>query len=263
MAKFLTLCSSSSGNCTYIGTENGAILIDAGESCKQLCLALSRYNINPETINGIFVTHEHSDHTKAVRVFARKYDIDVYATHGTMNEMLSKGLLDENNRLNYIDDNGVQIDDLFIKKFKTSHDTAEPCGYTVEIDDDTKIGICTDTGFVTDDAKNAIRGSDLVLLESNHDVYMLRHGIYPPHLQNRILSNFGHLSNDACAETAKQLVSSGTSKLILGHLSEHNNTPRLAYETTMNALQNMGAVPGKDFNLEVASPLLSEHMVIL
>lgn len=263
MAKFCTLCSSSSGNCTYIGTAQGGILIDAGESCKQICLGLEYHRIDPRTIKCIFVTHEHSDHVKGIRVFASKYGVDVYATRGTTAQMIDKNIVNDSVNYMYFPAGGVRVGNMLVENFRTSHDSAESCGYTVNIDGETKIAICTDTGIITDEILDAISGSDLCLIESNHDEYMLRHGPYPYVLQQRILSDRGHLSNKICAQTCVKLLQGGTTHFILGHLSEHNNKPQLAYETTMTALTRAGAEPGVDFTLDVAPVHLCERSVIL
>ncbi len=262
MARFCTLCSSSSGNSSYIGTGNGGILIDAGTNAKQLTLALESISVSPESIHGIFITHEHSDHIGALRVFASRYHIPVFATKGTLNAMEKGGHLKGDFSADVIS-GGVEINGMEIKSFRTSHDSAESCGYTVTLPDETKISVCTDTGIITQDIMDNVTGSDLILLESNHDKKMLNDGPYPYYLKQRILSNHGHLSNEACAEAACHFVNTGTTRLILGHLSRDNNTASAALAETSLALGKMGAVEGIDYVLSVAPVGTGERVVIL
>lgn len=263
MARFCTLCSSSSGNSSYIGTGNGGILIDAGTNAKQLTLALESISVSPETIHGIFITHEHTDHIGALRVFASRYHIPVYSTKGTLGAMDKGGHLKGDFSAEVINSDGVEINGMFVKSFRTSHDSAESCGYTVLLPDETKISVCTDTGIITQDIIDNVTGSDLILLESNHDKKMLNDGPYPYYLKQRILSNQGHLSNEACAEAACHFVNTGTTRLILGHLSRDNNTASAALAETSLALGRMGAVEGIDYMLSVAPVGTGERVVIL
>lgn len=263
MARFCTLCSSSSGNSSYIGTGNGGILIDAGTNAKQLTLALESISVSPETIHGIFITHEHTDHIGALRVFASRYHIPVYSTKGTLGAMDKSGHLKGDFSAEVINSDGVEINGMFVKSFRTSHDSAESCGYTVLLPDETKISVCTDTGIITQDIIDNVTGSDLILLESNHDKKMLNDGPYPYYLKQRILSNQGHLSNEACAEAACHFVNTGTTRLILGHLSRDNNTASAALAETSLALGRMGAVEGVDYMLSVAPVGTGERVVIL
>lgn len=263
MARFCTLCSSSSGNSSYIGTGNGGILIDAGTNAKQLTLALESISVSPETIHGIFITHEHTDHIGALRVFASRYHIPVYSTKGTLGAMDKSGHLKGDFSAEVINSDGVEINGMFVKSFRTSHDSAESCGYTVLLPDETKISVCTDTGIITQDIIDNVTGSDLILLESNHDKKMLNDGPYPYYLKQRILSKQGHLSNEACAEAACHFVNTGTTRLILGHLSRDNNTASAALAETSLALGKMGAVEGIDYMLSVAPVGTGERVVIL
>ena len=263
MARFCTLCSSSSGNSSYIGTGNGGILIDAGTNAKQLTLALESISVSPETIHGIFITHEHTDHIGALRVFASRYHIPVFATKGTLGAMDKSGHLKGDFSAEVINPDGVEVNGMFVKSFRTSHDSAESCGYTVLLPDETKISVCTDTGIITQDIIDNVTGSDLILLESNHDKKMLNDGPYPYYLKQRILSKQGHLSNEACAEAACHFVNTGTTRLILGHLSRDNNTASAALAETSLALGRMGAVEGIDYMLSVAPVGTGERVVIL
>lgn len=261
MAKFLSLFSGSSGNSTYIGDGESGILIDAGRTAKQLAEALSAREIDPAGIGALFITHEHVDHGQGIRVFASKYNVPVYATEGTIKGLWQKGYVNEKTELHVIEQE-VQIGSLTVSSFATSHDTYEPCGYTVRTGDERKATVCTDTGILTDESKQALAGSDLVLLESNHELNMLLHGPYPYPLKMRVSGAKGHLSNDDCARELVKLVESGTTRLFLGHLSRENNTPELAEQTALSAMQIAGMREGFDFTLGVCPPANTKKAVI-
>lgn len=259
MVNFCPLFSSSKGNSIYIGTENAGILIDTGRSCKQIETALKNIGVAPQSIEAVFVTHEHTDHVSGLRVFAGKYKSKVYATNGTLCALDDSGILNGKFDAFCMNSERVSVGDFCVSSFRTSHDAAESCGYTIECRDGKRLAIATDLGLMTDTVLDAVRGCDTVLLESNHDVRTLENNPqYPYSLKRRILGERGHLSNDACAETAQDLVKSGTKHLFLGHLSEQNNLPHLAYEVTTSALCEMGARKDEDFTLRVAKPVWDE-----
>ena len=251
MAKFCPLFSSSSGNATYIGSGESAIIIDVGVSARRLEKALYNIGVEPSSLDAVFITHEHADHKYGLRVFASRYGIKVYGTEGTLSALEDDGDL-VNCRYDVIPDEGVEAGSLLVKPFRTSHDSAESCGYTVDTPDGRKLSVCTDLGYVSDTVSEAISGSDLILLESNHDVRMLENGPYPYHLKQRIKGKRGHLSNECCADEAQKLLQSGTTRIVLGHLSEKNNIPQLAYQTTFNGLNSTGAKADSDYILKVA-----------
>ena len=255
MAAFCSLYSSSSGNCTYIGTSSGGILIDAGVSAKRITQALADIGVEPSGIRAIFVTHEHSDHINGIRVFASRNHIGVYASEGTLIGMDRCGVFTSPVDAYIVPGSGMEYGGMFVRPFRISHDANEPTGYTVVTEDGKRIAVATDTGTVTDETREALSGCDLVLLESNHDLNMLKMGPYPYMLKERILSDRGHLSNDSCAEFSRELVSGGTSRLVLGHLSKENNIPSLAFETTRYALGEAGCELNRDYLLTVAGDL--------
>lgn len=252
MARFCSLFSSSSGNCTYIGSSQGGILIDVGVSAKKTADALKEIGVDPSSIAAVFVTHEHADHINGVRVFAERHGIKVYSSEGTLKGMEQAGVITAKVKADVIPKNGMEAGGMFIRPFRTPHDSLESTGYTVVTPDGKRLAVATDIGKITDTIMDAIYGCDLVLLESNHDVGMLKNGPYPFFLKERILSNHGHLSNESCAETAVKLMESGTTRFVLGHLSKENNIPALAYETTRAAMRMAGATENVDYLLSVA-----------
>lgn len=254
MSRFSPLFSSSSGNSMFFGCGKGGILIDCGVTAKRLTQALEKIDVSPEFIKGIFITHEHSDHVKGLRVFASRHKIPVYATGGTIAALESSGIINGNFPVNVMDEKGVEAAGMEINFFHTSHDSAESCGYTLKLPDGRKAAVCTDLGVMTPQVEQSITGSDLIVIESNHDVTMLQNGPYPYILKRRILSDRGHLSNDVCSETVTRLIESGTTRFILGHLSKENNFPDLAFQTTACALAEKGAQIGRDCIVKVASP---------
>ncbi|MDR3345040.1 MAG: MBL fold metallo-hydrolase [Oscillospiraceae bacterium] len=252
MVEFCPLFSSSSGNCVYIGGEGGGVLVDAGVSAKQAELALWDIGVDAESIRAVFVTHEHSDHVRGLRVFAKRHKLPVWATAGTLAALEEAGIADGSFECRVVPPGGAEAAGFLFETFRTSHDVRESCGYRITLPDGRGAAIATDLGLVTPEVLGALTGCELVMLESNHDVEMLRSGAYPYWLKQRILSDEGHLSNEVCAQTAARLVRSGVSQLILGHLSKENNHPDLAYEHTNAALLAIGARVGTDCALSVA-----------
>lgn len=252
MAKFCSLFSSSDGNCTYIGCSQGGILIDVGVSAKRTELALADIGVAPSSLAAIFVTHEHSDHIKGIRVFAERYGIKVYSSPGTLAGMEELGAVTAKTKTDIIPESGIEAGGMFVRAFRTPHDSRESTGYSIVTSDGKRISVATDIGMITENIMNSVYGSDLVLLESNHDVGMLQNGPYPYFLKQRILSDYGHLSNENCAKTAVKLMESGTTRFVLGHLSKENNMPSLAFETTRSAMTMAGAKENIDYLLSVA-----------
>lgn len=251
MARFCTLCSSSSGNCTYVGTAECGVLIDCGMSNKRLLQALDEVGLSPDSIKALFITHEHDDHIAGIRVFASKRNIPVYATGGTLSGMLGKGVIDGSFQCEKMPEEGVRIEDMYITKFSTFHDSKESCGYKIELPDRT-VGICTDTGKISGEILRELEDCDLVLIESNYDETLLDFGSYTLALKARIRSELGHLSNPDCANAVRELYESGVRRFVLGHLSRENNTPDRAFSCTNSILKRTGAERNRDYMLEVA-----------
>lgn len=261
--KFCPLFSSSGGNSVYIGSGDDSILIDIGMSCKQTEQALWNIGADADSVRNIFITHEHSDHIKGIKVFTKKHKARLHMTAGTYEALTKTDALDNAAECCILSPDGIEIGNMHIKAFSTSHDAAESCGYTIELSNGRKVSVATDLGVMTDTVFDAISGSDLVMLESNHDINMLQCGGYPYILKRRILGIKGHLSNDACAETVTRLLNTGTTRFFLGHLSRENNLPQLAYQTSAAALTMSGATEGADYLLRVAKPVWDEKAMIL
>ena len=252
MIDIITLFSSSSGNCTLISGNGTKILIDIGVSVSRVCSALSGLDFSPDLIDAIFITHEHTDHTSGLRLFMKKYRAHLYANSPTMSKILSSLDIDGEKIHTVTENEHYTVGNLTITPFHTPHDSVSSVGYIVE-SDGKKYGIATDTGTVTKEMLVALSGCEAVLIESNHDENMLKSGPYPYYLKKRILSDLGHLSNKKCAWLATQLAIWGTKKILLGHLSEHNNTPEIAYNEVCSLLTQNGFVPGENIVLKVAS----------
>ena len=263
MLKFCSLFSSSSGNSVYIGDNSGGILVDVGRSAKQTDLMLQKIGVDIDSIKGIFITHEHTDHVNGLKVFASKHKLPVYASTGTLEALKSKGVLTSSNIDIALNDE-IEVAGLHIKPVKISHDCADGKGYVITgCDGSTRAAIATDTGYMSTELLSEITGCRLVYIESNHDVDMLKTGPYNFMLQKRILSNVGHLSNDACADALRALVNKGTTHFVLAHLSQENNTPHLAYTTATKALLEMGAMENRDYLLRVAEPENQSKLIVL
>lgn len=251
MIQLYSIVSGSSGNCYIITDGKNSVLSDCGTSGKALFAALNDLCISPESIKGILVSHEHTDHTKGVGVVARKLKIPIYATNGTHSHM-SIGKIDESNLISIVNDIQFEIGGIGITSFDIPHDAAEPCGFLFT-DGNTKISIATDLGYIPESLFEKIKGSKSIILESNHDIDMLRFGDYPYPLKQRILSDVGHLSNVVAAQTALKLVQTGTEHLMLGHLSNKNNLPEIAQMETFNLLNNNDIKVGIDVTLQIAN----------
>ena len=248
MCKICPLFSGSEGNSTYIKTKNLSFLVDIGRSCKRIENIIIQNGFNPFDIKFIFITHEHIDHIKGLRVFAKKFGTKIYASKGTISELENKNILDKKIKYEIIEKSGINIDDINVIPFETSHDCTQGYGYSFLLNNK-KISFCSDLGTVSNEVLNSVLGSDLIFIESNHDIEMLKNGPYPWYLKKRILSDIGHLSNNACSEVLNKLILNGTKKFVLCHLSSTNNTPEIAYNSAFKALENTGI---KDFELYIA-----------
>lgn len=249
--KYCSIASGSSGNCHYIGYKDTNILIDAGLSGKRITKGLDEIDIDANKLNGIFVTHEHSDHIKGIGVLSRKYDLPIFVNYKTWNAIKEKiGKVKEENIKIFENDKEYAIGDMGIKPFSITHDAVDPVGFKMT-DGKKAISVATDIGHVSDNIKENLLGSKLIVLESNYDKEMLLMGSYTYALKKRVMSDIGHLSNEAAAKFSVELIKNGAENLLLAHLSRENNFPALAFETSNHILTENGMKIGKDANLEI------------
>lgn len=239
---FLNLCtlaSGSSGNATLISAKKTFILVDAGISAKRITTGLAQIGPSPSELSAICITHSHSDHTNGLRVFLKRSFCPIYTTRQTASAICTQ-IPEAESRIRLIHRcDHFRIDDLQITSFATSHDAPGSVGFSFQ-DGDRKCSIVTDLGQVTDEVRESILGSQLALVEANHEPERVKSGPYPAYLKTRILGKQGHLSNASCAMLCCELAERGTKKLILGHLSKENNTPERAKSTVENILLQGG-----------------------
>ncbi|MBR0141533.1 MAG: MBL fold metallo-hydrolase [Ruminococcus sp.] len=260
MARIYPLFSSSKGNATFIGTEKGGILIDCGASFKKFSAVLALNNIPLDAIKAVFITHEHSDHVNGLKMLTKKTGVTVYGQKKTLQKLCAEDKISSCSRVVEILSKPIICADHEISCFNTPHDSIQSCGYKIYTSDNKMCAVCTDLGHVTAEVHNALTGCRAVVIEANYDENMLRTGGYPLYLKERILSDTGHLSNTACAAEVERLVKSGTTHIILGHLSQDNNKPEIAYSTVKNHLKDFQI--GKDYLMGVA-PVESEGGAVI
>ncbi|MBE6733438.1 MAG: MBL fold metallo-hydrolase [Ruminococcaceae bacterium] len=257
MAKFCPLFSSSSGNSTYISSAYGSILVDCGVSFKTLKASIEGIGGDIGDIKALFITHEHIDHIKCINTLLKNIKIPLVASSATLAALESAGKIPAGTELINIDANQYEISDIAVNRFATSHDTDGSSGYVFDLGGQ-RVAVCTDLGVFTDEVRKALKGVRTLLIESNHDIEMLRRGPYPPELKLRIMSDKGHLSNNACAVELPKLLNGGTTNFVLGHLSQHNNLPTLALSTAKSCLMDIGAESGRDYIISAARPQNNE-----
>lgn len=252
MIKLVSLYSGSSGNCIFLSDGQTSILVDAGISGRRIEAALKDANERPENLNAIIVTHEHSDHASGIGVMARRYKTPLFATAGTWSALSGTLAKIAPEQINVITAGlSFNLGSMEIEPFTIPHDAAEPVAYSI-YSENRKITIATDIGHMNLQLLKKLEGSHMLLLESNHDVNMLKMGRYPWPLKQRILGNNGHLCNDMAGKVVTHLARNGTRCILLGHLSQENNFPELAYQTSLNALAEQSFIPSEHFHLEVA-----------
>lgn len=252
MLKYCSIGSGSSGNCHYVGYKDTNILVDAGLSGKRITSGLNEIGVDADKLNGIFVTHEHSDHIKGIGILSRKYNLPIYINYKTWLATKDKiGNVKDENIIIFENDKMYSIGDMAIKPFSIYHDAADPVGFSISDESDTKIAIATDIGHISENIKNNLLGSKLVILESNYDKEMLLMGSYTYSLKKRVLSSIGHLSNEEASSFCVELIKNGAEDILLAHLSRENNFPALAYETSNHILGQNDIKIGRDVTLNV------------
>jgi len=240
------LASGSRGNSTVLATSQTRVLIDCGLSCRETCRRMALQGIAPESLSAILITHEHSDHVAGVHVMARKFRLPVFMTaptHGAWQRQCkdSAGNHVQAERLEtFSSGRSFAVGDIEVMPFTIPHDAADPVGFRF-VAEGVRLAVATDLGFMPQNVRDHLRSCDGLILESNHDLEMLRGGPYPWAVKQRVMSRVGHLSNDALAEFLASDYDGGAAFLILAHLSEQNNHPDLARIAAERAL---GARPG-------------------
>jgi phosphoribosyl 1,2-cyclic phosphodiesterase len=249
--RVINLASGSKGNLTYIENENTKILVDMGLSCQESIKRLSLLGVSPDQIDGILVTHEHSDHIKGIDVFSKKYNKPIFAHNDVwvgLDDQL-KNVKSENRKIFTGD---FEFKELIVRPVEVPHDV-KCFGYTIEKDNQ-KVSLLTDLGHTNDKIIESVKGSQLVYIEANYDRQRLyNNDRYPLSLKRRIDGANGHLSNIDSASAIERLIESGTRQIVLSHLSEENNTPELAYEEICAILSKHGMFEGMDFKIDVAT----------
>ena len=226
------LCSGSSGNSIFISHNSSGVLVDAGLSCRELERRLSLFGAEPTQIEGVLLTHEHTDHTRGVRRFCAEHELPVYGTRGTLALTPLEGI----ETRTIVAESDFPLNGLRIRPFRVRHLAAEPVAYSVLVDS-VKVGIASDLGCVTPSVVDEMSGSNLMLVEANYDEKMLLSGDYPDFLKRAIKSDHGHLSNDDASTLSLKSSTESTGRVVLVHLSRDNNTPERAKETVDQGLK--------------------------
>lgn len=241
------LASGSGGNCIALTSGANTILIDAGIAKTKIEKALLEVGIRADQIKAIFITHAHGDHIKGLPI-ANKYRIPVYASEGEWKSI--KKVDEELQKVMDLDTNYPIGDSFDVSCFNVHHDAISPLGYTV-IGGGNKCSICLDTGKVTDDMLEAMKDSDIYIIEANHEPNLVEESDYPNSVKARILSHIGHLSNEQTAEALSKLIRGRNEQIYLTHMSHSNNMPSLAELTMVSELRRKGYKRDKDYRIEV------------
>jgi len=235
---FASLGSGSKGNATLVRTDDTLVMIDCGFSLRETIRRLTRLGVEPQQLDAILVTHEHSDHSSGVAALSRKHQIPVYLTHGTC----STGRCDDSFELRCFNcEDTFDIGSLTIKAVTVPHDAVEPCQYRLTWQDRT-LGVLTDLGSITPHVVDSYSTCNSLLLEFNHDLAMLMAGQYPPQLKRRVGGDWGHLNNEQAAQLLSQIDSSALAHVVVAHISEQNNSRDRAELSLLSALGSMDKV---------------------
>ncbi len=258
--ELFSIASGSSGNCICIGSDRTHILVDAGISGKRIEAGMNALDLSLRDASAILITHEHADHISGLGVLARRYQLPIYATPKTLDAIMmtkSIGTIDPDLLHEVTPDEDFLIGDLTIQAMRTKHDAADPVAYTAKTvsadGQEKKVAVVTDLGCYDDYILSHLKNLDAILLEANHDIHMLQVGSYPYPLKQRILGDYGHLSNERSGQLLSDILHDNMKHIFLGHLSLENNVPELAYETVRLEV-TLGDTPyrGSDFPIEIA-----------
>jgi phosphoribosyl 1,2-cyclic phosphodiesterase len=241
------LASGSRGNCAVVASARTKILVDAGISCRETFKRMKSRGEDPHSLSAILITHEHSDHIYGLAVLARKLRIPVFMT-GRTHQAWARALRDESGERPQLEKlerfeagRGFQVGDIAVRPFTIPHDAADPVGFTFQAEG-TKVGMATDLGYLPRNVCDALRGCDVLVIESNHDLDMLRSGPYPWPVKQRIADRLGHLSNKRLADFFASDYDNRAAFIVLAHLSEENNHPEIARREAEQALAERGGL---------------------
>ncbi len=241
------LASGSRGNSALVSSTATRILVDAGISCRETFKRMKSLGEDPASLSAILITHEHSDHVYGLATLAKKLRIPIYmtgATHAAWSRAMrtEKGERPQLERLERFESgHRFQVGDIEVKPFTIPHDAADPVGFTFRVEG-AKVSVATDLGYLPANVRDHLRGSDILVMESNHDVEMLRGGSYPWVVKQRVASNVGHLSNTALADFFTGDYDNSAAFVVLAHLSEENNHPEIALREAQKALAKRGSL---------------------
>ena len=254
MLKFISFGSGSSGNCYYLFTETDGLIIDIGVGIRTLKKQFKDYGLSFSSIHYVLITHDHADHIKSVGSISHELMLPVHATakvhNGIERNYCVQRKLKPEMKCCIVAGEPLELGDFRVTPFSVPHDATDNVGYQIEAEGIT-FCIITDAGSITEEIGTYISKADYLVIEANHDVEMLKHGPYPMHLKERIMSSTGHLSNKDCAKALAENMTERLKHVWLCHLSEENNHPELARKTVEQELRSYGIVAGKDFELEV------------
>ena len=264
--RLCSIASGSSGNCIYVGSDNTHLLVDTGISKKKIDAGLKELDIKGEELDGILITHEHSDHIQGLGVFSRRYEVPIYATPGTIEGIenyaplgrMPEGLLHPIHT-----DESFILGDITIDPFRISHDAKEPSGYRMNCCGKS-VAVATDLGIYDEYTVSKLKSLDAVLLEANHDIHMLEVGSYPYYLKRRVMGDKGHLSNELSGRLLCDILHDNLKHILLGHLSKENNYAKLAYETVkLEVTLSDNIYKGEDLDMAVARrDMISEIITV-
>ncbi len=235
--RFSVLASGSTGNAFYIETGNTRLLVDAGLSGKQMDRLFQEIAADPKDLDGILVTHEHTDHIKGLGIIARKYELPIYANEKTWQAMEKNlGKIQTDQKFHFEANQVQTFGDMDVESFSVSHDAIDPMFFTFH-HKDKKVALVTDLGYVSERIKKTIEGANAFVFEANHDVSMLQMGSYPWNVKRRILGDYGHVSNEDCGLALSDVITNETKRVYLAHLSKDNNMKELARMSVDQVLQ--------------------------